>query len=77
MAAKGFKERVLIPALTEQEFGVREARAVIDTVFKFHQGRASSSGAGGTADWNLHRVAEPQRTRVEIREGRNIRQISD
>jgi nucleoid DNA-binding protein len=33
MAAKGFKERVLIPALTKQELSVREARAVIDSVF--------------------------------------------
>ncbi len=33
MAAKGFKELVLIPALTEQELTVREARAAIDAVF--------------------------------------------
>jgi nucleoid DNA-binding protein len=33
MAAKGFKELVLIPALTEQEFTFREARAVIDAIF--------------------------------------------
>jgi nucleoid DNA-binding protein len=33
MAAKGFKECVLIPALTEQGLSVREARAVIDAVF--------------------------------------------
>jgi nucleoid DNA-binding protein len=33
MATKGFKELVLIPALTEQELAVREARAVIDAVF--------------------------------------------
>ena len=33
MAAKGFKELVLIPALTEQKLTVREARAVIDAVF--------------------------------------------
>lgn len=31
--AKSFKELVLIPALTEQELTVREARAVIDAVF--------------------------------------------
>ena len=33
MAAKGFKELVLIPALTEQDFSVREARAVLDGIF--------------------------------------------
>jgi nucleoid DNA-binding protein len=31
--AKGFKELVLIPALTEQKFTSREARAVIDAIF--------------------------------------------
>jgi nucleoid DNA-binding protein len=33
MPAKGFKERVLIPALRKQGLSVREARAVIDAVF--------------------------------------------
>jgi len=33
MAARGFKELVLIPALRKQELSVREARAVIDAVF--------------------------------------------
>jgi hypothetical protein len=32
MAAKGFQERVLIPALRKQGLSVREARAAIDAV---------------------------------------------
>jgi nucleoid DNA-binding protein len=33
MAAKGIRERVLIPALRKQPLSVRKARAVIDAVF--------------------------------------------
>jgi nucleoid DNA-binding protein len=33
MPAKGFKERVMIPALSKQGLSVREARVVIDAVF--------------------------------------------
>ena len=47
MAAKGFKERVLIPALTEQDFSVREARVVIDAIFDSIKGAKTPTHTTG------------------------------